>query len=215
MTPLADGVFPLLLLITFLLLVVVAIAREYIGLSKLLTGATPLRGGLRSLADPKTLAGRYVLSELSVESRRWGYVGRADHIVVSKGAALTLDAVIEMKFPRVQVPRTAHSEDLFQASLYALALEEMGLQCDNALAVVVYCAQTNAERCRNRDLQHCISCGKARVSTARYDRALTERKLKAMEGYWRGQRDARPASRRDRCGRCPFSADICPHSVSR
>ncbi|MBD3406822.1 MAG: hypothetical protein GF411_11965 [Candidatus Lokiarchaeota archaeon] len=156
----------------------------------------------------------FLFSEESVISIGHRYKGRFDQAVLHFEEAPILDLMIERKFPIKYLPREARKEDMFQAALYAQAIQESGASCSKTKLVIIYCLQQHAARCENnRNTTDCISCDFGEAFTQKYDQKWILRELKRLDEIWFGSRKpiAEPG---EKCRPCPYSKNgICQYSI--
>lgn len=158
---------------------------------------------------------RYVFSEESVVSMTHRYNGRFDSVIVRWSGGPLLEAVIERKFPMNVLPEGPVPEDMFQASLYALALKEKGLSISSTRLINIYCLQNEAERCLERKgSESCIGCSKGVVYTKRFNESKTLRELEKLDEIWYKGRKPSPKPSKRICRICPYGRNgICNHSA--
>lgn len=176
---------------------------------------TSLVDFLELLKSKRKYGVHYLFNEQLVRSSKHRIVGRFDSAVlhwVQQGPVL--DQIIEFKFPTKILPDHAYSHDLFQAGLYALALEDHRVNTDKAQLVLVYCLQKTAEKCLSSSNQGCLMCGKGRVFVKSFDRKGVLRDLKRLDQIWFDNRRPRASPSGDKCIACPYSHDhSCKYSA--
>ncbi|MFW9919779.1 MAG: hypothetical protein ACFFED_09285 [Candidatus Thorarchaeota archaeon] len=157
---------------------------------------------------------RYIFSEEPLVSMTYRYNGRFDSIVVKWVEGPILDAVIERKFPRSYLPDKPVIEDIFQASLYALALKEKGLSISSTIIVTIYCLQDEAERCLRKNSIQCIGCSKGAIFTERFNEKKSVKALEKLDEIWYRGRSPAPKPSERSCRICPYGKDgICNFSA--
>jgi hypothetical protein len=169
------------------------------------------RGGPREGSSKKT----YSFSEESAVSMTHRYNGKFDIAILSWNTGPILEAMIERKFPRSFLPGQARPEDIFQASLYSLALKEKGISCTSAYLIVIYCLQEMAIKCmKNQDSLDCVQCDEGKVFKVRYNEKKTLKQLGKLDEVWYEGRKPEPKPTIEHCRACPFSkGDQCKYST--
>ncbi len=164
--------------------------------------------------DSKRIQKRCLFTEESVISMTHRYTGRFDAAVLRFNQVGILEAVIERKYPTRFLPREPQKEDFFQASLYALALQESGVSCSSAKLVTIYCLQEHAKNCQKKNVANCVRCRNASVMVKSFRPSRTISQLQKMDDYWFRNKTPEPKSNRNVCIICPFSRDgRCQYSA--
>ncbi len=169
------------------------------------------RKGPRSKNPKKT----YAFSEMNAVSMTHRYRGRFDTTVLRWDTGPILVALIERKYPRSVLPQTAKPEDVFQASLYALALKEKGISCSSSQLLTIYCLQDAATRClKKQGGLDCLRCKEGRVFKTRFNEKKTLKQLDRLDEVWYESRKPKPNSTQLNCRVCPYSKKRkCEHSA--
>jgi hypothetical protein len=126
-----------------------------------------------------------------------------------------LVALVERKFPRSFLPRHARHEDIFQASLYTLALKEKGISVTSTKLILVYCLQDAAIKCmKKHTASDCFHCKEGKVFKTRFNEKKTLKQLNKLDEIWYEGRKPRAAAKIENCRVCPFSkGNRCRYSV--
>ncbi len=157
---------------------------------------------------------RWLFREQSVISLTHRYTGRFDAAVLGFNQVGILEAVIERKYPTRFLPREPRKEDFFQASLYALALQDSGVSCSTTKLVTIYCLQEHARACQKKNVANCVRCKNASVMVERFRPSRTISQLRKMDDYWFRNKAPEPNPNRSVCIICPFSRDgRCQYSI--
>lgn len=162
---------------------------------------------IHSRAETRGRRHEFAFQEEYVASPGRRIHGRVDCAYLHMEEVPVLDLLVEMKFPLEILPERVHSEDLFQASLYALALADSGVSCSHARLEVIYCTQKQAEHCFGGTGQSCVTCRKARRFHRKFDYNGTVAALSRLDEVWYEGRKPRPVTRPEQCRRCPYSRD--------
>ncbi len=154
-------------------------------------------------------------NEETVRSHAHRFLGRFDTAILHWEEAPILDVMIERKFPMNNIPEKVKDEDIFQASLYTLALSESGVSCSQTKLVIIYCLQDTAKRCLEGNSSHeCVRCSYGKIFHQQYNERYVRKQLKKLDEIWYNQRRPRPAPSRRRCGSCPYSRNgACNYSA--
>ena len=186
-------------------------------LRALVAGTYPVKWKLPDYIHGRTDAvthRKYIFSEKIVTNMTWRYKGRFDFAILHMEEGPVLDAIIEFKFPQNYLPYKARKEDFFQASLYALAIRDMGASTSSTTLVVTYCLQDNAQRCGKPDVKKCVTCSKGRTFKTKFRPERTVRTLEHMEPYWFKKRRPIATPSKDTCIRCPYSDGKCQYAIT-
>lgn len=148
----------------------------------------------------------YIFSEEHIVSMTHRYNGRIDSAILRWNTGPILDRLIERKFPRKYLPDNAKQEDMFQSSLYSMALKEKGISTSTAKLVIIYCLQDIAIACLTRESSlNCIYCRKGKVFTTRLNEKKTLKTLARLDEVWYAGRKPKPFPSNLNCRSCPFS----------
>ena len=148
----------------------------------------------------------YRFSEESVRSHAHRFVGRFDGAILHWEEVPILDMIIENKFPVSYLPERAKKGDIFQASLYALALAETGVSCSDTRLVMIYCLQDVARRClEGNSPKLCGDCGEGKIFSMKFNRSEIERNLARIDKVWYGKSRPKPNPTEENCRPCPYS----------
>ncbi len=167
---------------------------------------------------PKKIINRYlVFAEEDVYSISNRFRGRFDIAILHWEESPILDALFERKFPTRSLPRNPHEYDIFQASLYALALMDSGVSCSSTKIVVAYCRQEDAIKCQhNRAIASCLRCDRGAVFTSNFSPRETMRKLDSLNQYWFQNRKPQASPDTRKCTICPYaSKQFCQWSKAK
>lgn len=157
----------------------------------------------------------YSFSEETVRSLGHRFIGRFDSAILHLDSVPVLDLVIEHKFPVKYLPEKSRPEDMFQAGLYAQALQESGVSCSKTRLVNIYCLQDRAKRCmEGRSVKSCWKCGDSRIYVIRFDSQKVVKALKRLDEVWYNGRKPRPSPKPGKCIACPYGKDKCNYSVA-
>lgn len=152
--------------------------------------------------------GSYVFTEENVVSMTYRFSGRFDAAIIAWNSGPVLEAIVERKFPRKYLPTEAYREDVFQGSLYVLALKEKGFSVSSARIVIIYCIQDMAEKCMEKGTGlYCLSCGKGKVTISKLRERDVAKAIRKLDEVWYRGRDPEPNPSPSICRRCPFSTD--------
>jgi hypothetical protein len=197
-----------------------------LALTKSMGVSSSVRGRIRSASlspialadflkiDSQATRKNYLFKEEKVISLTHRYTGRFDAAVLRFKEVAILEAMIERKYPTKYLPTKAREQDLFQASLYALALQDSGVSCTSTRLVIIYCLQRNAMQCQNRSIADCLTCRHARVMVDRFRPSRTISQLRNMDDYWFRRRPPKPNATKNSCRICPFNKNgKCQYSV--
>ena len=157
----------------------------------------------------------YRFNEEEVRSFAHRFVGRFDSAVLHWEDVPVLDALIEYKFPVSYLPNKSKREDIFQAGLYSLALQESGVSCSSTILVIVYCIQDKARKCLNGNSNNnCLTCGDARVFKEKYNPNRIRWHLRKLDEVWYNKRRSRAKPSATTCRTCPFAGGgVCNYSA--
>ncbi len=157
----------------------------------------------------------YYFSEESVISMSHRYNGKFDAAILRWDTGPILVSIIERKYPRSMLPEKGNPEDVFQASLYALALKEKGISVKTTQVIVVYCLQDKAIKCmRTGGGLNCIKCSQGKIFKSQFNEKKTLKHLNELDEIWYRGRKPKPKASVDNCRVCPFSISRkCIHSV--
>lgn len=156
----------------------------------------------------------YSFSEENVRSLGHRYVGRLDAAILHWEQAPILDLVIEYKFPVNNLPSKTREEDVFQSSLYALALQESGVSCSSTKIVTIYCLQDKAKDCvSQKKARQCWRCNDGKTFATRYKPKRVQKDLSRLDEVWYKGRRAQPVQKPSICRACPYSKDRCNYSA--
>ena len=160
------------------------------------------RGGPREGKSKST----YIFSEESAVSMTHRFNGKFDSAILRWDTGPILEALIERKFPRSYLPERARSEDIFQASLYSLALKEKGISCSSTHLIIIYCLQDKAIKCmKKQGGLDCFRCKEGKVFKSRFNEKRTLKQLAKLDEVWYQGRKTEPNPSKDNCRACPFS----------
>jgi CRISPR/Cas system-associated exonuclease Cas4 (RecB family) len=152
-------------------------------------------------------------------------VGVPDAIVFLKGIPAFL---IELKTTMGDTSRL-WKDQLLQAQIYGLILDEMGFDCSRLKLVVIRIRRQNgfSEEHKERFLHESIRgllSGLDKTTTSKVDGSTTHivdyskqdvvGEFRWAEAYWLSQREPMPTQSIAKCRICEFS-DVCPHSLIR
>lgn len=152
--------------------------------------------------------GSYIFTEENVVSMTFRFRGRFDAAIAAWNSGPVLEAIVERKFPRKHLPTKAYREDVFQGSLYALALKEKGLSVSSTRIITIYCIQDMAEKCLKKGTGlHCLTCGKGKVFISKLRERSVAKAISRLDEVWYRGRDPEPNPSASTCRRCPFSTD--------
>jgi hypothetical protein len=184
-----------------------------------LSSASPAQMDLNAFArnGPEDSSSKkmYSFSEESAVSMTHRYNGKFDTAILRWDTGPVLVALIERKFPRSILPERAKLEDIFQASLYSLALKEKGISCTSTQLIVVYCLQETAIKClKKQGGLDCFRCKEGKVFKTRYNEKKTMKLITKLDEVWYEGRKPRPYPSLENCRVCPFSKkDKCKYSA--
>lgn len=157
----------------------------------------------------------FLFQEQPVVSIGHRFNGRFDYAVLHWEEAPILDALIERKFPTKILPEKPRSEDMFQAGLYTLALQERGVSCTLSRLVVIYCLQQNAKRCAHTNQTDCFSCSNGAIFTKKFDHHKVLGSLAKLDEVWFRGRKPRAHPTPSKCRACPYGKNrVCKHSAA-
>ncbi|MFX0107682.1 MAG: hypothetical protein ACFE7R_05340 [Candidatus Hodarchaeota archaeon] len=157
---------------------------------------------------------KYIFSEETVMSIGHRFTGRFDAAVLHWEEVPILDALIERKFPINRLPKKKREEDFFQAGLYALALLETGVSCSGAWLLLIYCLQSDAKRCLDKNRVDCIHCGSNVVHQRKFNQKRVLQALRRLDEVWYNGRRPRASPSIEKCRPCPYGSNRqCNHSV--
>ncbi len=181
--------------------------------------AKPIQMGINAFArrgpDDANPKKTYSFSEESAVSMSHRYNGKFDTAILRWDTGPILVALIERKFPRSILPNQVKAEDVFQASLYALALKEKGISSTSTQILVVYCLQEVAIKClKKKGGLDCFSCKEGKVFKSRYNEKKTLKQLTKLDEVWYEGRKPKPDPSVENCRACPFSKKVkCKYSA--
>ncbi|TXT55177.1 MAG: hypothetical protein BAJATHORv1_40086 [Candidatus Thorarchaeota archaeon] len=173
-----------------------------------------LRSFLKTESKSRKRQSLYLFSEEPVISMGHKFKGRFDQAVFRSGKVPRLELIIERKFPTKYLPSKIREEDMFQAGLYALAIQESGVSCSNTRLVTVYCLQDNAMTCaKKRNTTDCVKCNLGKVFTRKYKQKSVLKDLEILDEIWFHSR--KPIANPDeKCRACPYSKNgKCQYSI--
>ncbi len=148
----------------------------------------------------------FLFTEESIHSMAYRFLGRFDAAVLRWDESPILEVMIERKFPAKYLPNKAREEDVFQASLYALALRECGMSCSSTKIVTIYCLQHEAKRCiQSNDAKSCINCDRGRVYVNKFNTRETTKAIERLDQIWFRDRKPIASPEKEKCIRCPYS----------
>ncbi len=149
-----------------------------------------------------------LFAEESVVSMTYRFNGRVDAAIVAWSSGPILEAIVERKFPHKHLPTKAYPEDVFQGSLYALALKEKGFSVSSTHIVTIYCIQDTAESCLKKETGlYCLKCGKGKVFISKLRERSVVKSISRLDEVWYRGRDPEPNPSVSSCRRCPYSTD--------
>ncbi|MDF1540010.1 MAG: hypothetical protein P1Q69_14025 [Candidatus Thorarchaeota archaeon] len=208
------------LLIIFLLGIfgLCLLSRDSVGnrnLTKARQAKVDLNTFVRNGPGKKNSKHNYLFSEENVVSMTYGYNGRFDHAVARWDTGPILVAVIERKFPRSVLPDALKQEDMFQLSLYTLALKEKGFSCSSTKLVTIYCLQDEAIEClKKQSGLDCLHCEKGKSFNSKFNEKKTLKHLARLDEVWNQERKPKPNPSLENCRACPFTKNKkCEFSV--
>ena len=169
-------------------------------------------GNLTSFLEPGGKDGHRIGNQLYTEenvvSMTYRFSGRLDAAIVAWNTGPILEAIVERKFPSKHLPMKAYPEDVFQGSLYALALKEKGFSVSSTRIITVYCIQDEAENCmEKRAGLYCLTCGKGRLFVSKLRERTVIKTIGKLDEIWYRGRNPEPRPSVSSCRRCPFSTD--------
>ncbi|MFW9907282.1 MAG: hypothetical protein ACFFEF_01795 [Candidatus Thorarchaeota archaeon] len=187
----------------------------YNAISRAKPAQLDLNSFVRNGPNEKDSKRSYIFSEVPIVSMAHKFKGRFDHAILSWDTGPILEYIIEKKYPANYLPERASPEDIFQASLYALALKEKGVSVTSTQLVIIYCLQDLASTCPGAHrISQCSRCRGGRVFKSRFNEKATQRKLKQLDEVWYKQRKPRPNPSQENCRICSFGKNgICPFSA--
>jgi len=158
----------------------------------------------------------YRFNEESVRSHSHRFVGRFDSAILHWEEVPVLDLIIENKFPVSYLPEKVRKEDIFQAGLYALALEETGVSCRDTRLVTIYCLQDIAKRClQGNTPKKCWDCGEGKIFSKSFNPQKIRKALKKLDEVWYKKRKPKASPTPSKCRVCPYSKNgKCNHSAA-
>ncbi|MEM2141867.1 MAG: hypothetical protein QXS20_03030 [Candidatus Thorarchaeota archaeon] len=206
-----------LLLVAILVILAWTEYMEILNLREIIVKSTSVEMSPVSFVEQhgqETELGRYLsFHEQPVQSIVNRIAGIPDSVYMHIKDRPVVDIVVERKYPSRSLPRKAYPEDVFQASLYALALSDNGMDCRQTRLALIYCLQDRARRCMSGERNLCIGCRYGRVFISSFNRERTLSDLLRLDEIWFRMRTPRPSSRKDTCARCPYSdRRVCPYS---
>ncbi|TFG14460.1 hypothetical protein EU537_03305 [Candidatus Thorarchaeota archaeon] len=220
-----DAISHSLMFLIFLVLSLVAIHGLIHGrpskLTKLVKQSSVTQTSLKQFITKKPLETRagdyFVFTEESVYSISKRFKGRFDMAILHWEDSAILDVVFERKFPSAHLPSRAHHYDVFQTSLYALALMDSGVSCGTTKVVVIYCRQADAMKCQhNRSMAFCLSCDKSAVFEDSFSPKQTMMNLEKLDPYWFEGREPKASPNPHKCSTCPYaSKQLCRWSKAK
>jgi len=210
-----DSLLNAAFLVTFIISILL------VGMATRRLPSTGVFGVVRSASTADFSLGEFLHSRAETGSRRREFAfqeeyvaslgrrihGRVDCAYLHMEEVPVLDLLVEMKFPLKLLPETVHAEDLFQASLYALALADSGVSCSHTRLEVIYCTQKQAEHCFGQGGRSCVTCRRARRFHRKFDYKSTVATLSRLDEVWYEGRKPKPIARPEQCRRCPYSHD--------
>ncbi|MHA1928911.1 MAG: hypothetical protein ACTSV2_10100 [Candidatus Thorarchaeota archaeon] len=157
----------------------------------------------------------FLFSEENVTSMAHRYNGRFDQAILRWDEVPILEMMIERKFPVHILPTKAKQEDIFQASLYTLALLERGISCSSTKLVVIYCLQKNAEKCFDKaSVANCFKCRKGKTFQKKFNAEKTIKLLDKMNQVWYKARKPKATPSIAKCSTCPYKKmNVCNYSA--
>ncbi len=206
-----DPILNSALLIIFLLgiLGLVLLSRDSVGsrdITKAQRAEVDLNTFVRKGPGRKNSKCNYLFSEANVVSMSYRYNGRFDHAIVKWDTGPILVALIERKFPRSIIPAVSKQEDMFQSSLYALALKEKGFSCSSTKLITIYCLQDEAIEClKKQSGLDCMHCEKGKSFKSRFNEKKTMKRLARLDEVWNQERKPKPNPSSVNCRACPFT----------
>lgn len=215
-----DPLLSLLLLVAFissLFLFKIVDGRPIFGVSGLVASAERSEYDLGTFLKRKSTKRlnkkRFLFSEESIVSMTHRYNGRFDSVIIHWDKGPILDAVIERKFPRSHLPDTPHQEDMFQASLYALALKEKGLSVSSTKIVTIYCLQDVAGKCFKEKGSSCVTCSQGATFSRSFNEKRTVKAIQRLDEIWYRDRRPDPNPSKNVCRICPYSRNgVCNYA---
>lgn len=155
----------------------------------------------------------FIFQEEPIRSLGHRYAGRFDFAILHWEEAPILDAIVERKFPLRHLPSKPHSQDVFQAGLYALALMESGVSCSSTRLLLIYCLQESASRCIGKNGVDCLACGEKAMFVQGFQPDRVLRRLRKVDEVWYRGRKPRATPNESKCRACPYGRDgSCKHS---
>lgn len=152
-------------------------------------------------------------------------VGVPDAVVFLRGAPTHL---IELKTTKGDTS-ILWKDQLLQAQVYGLILDEMGFDCSKLKLVVLRIRRGNGlsdeskERFLNESIRQLLN-GLDKTTTSKVDGSTTHivdyskhdvvPELNWAQAYWMSQREPTPSQSVAKCRVCEFS-EMCPHSLTR
>jgi hypothetical protein len=191
---------------------------SFIG-TRRITNAIPSQIDLNAFARRGPKEGKskktYLFSEESAVSMTHRFNGKFDTALLRWDTGPILEALIERKFPRSFIPDQVKEEDVFQASLYTLALKEKGISCATTNLIVIYCVQDTAIKCmKKQGGLDCFRCNEGKVFKSRFKEKKTLKQLAKLDEIWYEGRKPAPKPGKGNCRPCPFNQNKhCKHSA--
>jgi CRISPR/Cas system-associated exonuclease Cas4 (RecB family) len=152
-------------------------------------------------------------------------VGVPDAVVFLKGTPTFL---IELKTTKGDTSRL-WKDQLLQAQIYGLILDEMGFDCSKLKLVIIRIRRQNGsseghkERFLHESVRELLN-GLDKTMTSKVDGSTTHiveyskqdvvGEFRWAEAYWLSQREPIPTQNIAKCRSCEFN-DVCPHSMTR
>jgi len=186
--------------------------------ARIISSAEPARWPLRDFLHLES--GRpnscesFIFREEPIRSLGHRYVGRFDLAILHWEEAPILDAIIERKFPLRYLPSKPRPQDVFQASLYAMALMESGVSCSSTRLFLIYCLQESASRCVGKNEVDCLACGEKIMFAREFRPQRVLMGLRRLDEVWYRGRAPRATPSVSKCKSCPYGKDgLCRHSA--
>lgn len=213
-----DSVYQFLIgILTSLISLVILLLRHRNTISDLYNNSIPapwsLKFFLKNYSHQTMKNTQYLFTEQLVTSRRYRIKGRFDQAILHSTEKPTLDMIIENKFPVHVLPNKVHSEDMFQAGLYALALMDQRISITSTKLVIIYCLQKYALECTIKSKhQNCLKCGHSRVFVNRFAPSKVIKKLRKLDEVWNSYRKPKASPNKLKCRICPYDNSRCKYS---
>jgi hypothetical protein len=177
----------------------------------------PLRHFIAKEPPKRILDRHFLFTEENVYSISNRFRGRFDMAILHWDESPILDVLFERKFPTGRLPIKVHQYDVFQASLYALALMDSGVICSSTKIIVAYCRQEDAIKCQhNRAIASCLRCDNGAVFTIDFSFKETIKKLHSLNRYWFESKQPKSSPDIHKCSICPYaSKEVCKWSKAK